>query len=102
MSPTIAEAAQDYHDRRKWKPVPISRKTKKPIRKKVAGAAIRPGAVRRQQPERRHPTRRTIRRGLWQDILCSGAGANSDQRAVCRADHAAWRCARRGGRAGSR
>jgi hypothetical protein len=34
MSPTIAEAALDYHTRRKWKPVPISRKTKKPIGKK--------------------------------------------------------------------
>jgi len=33
MSPTVAEAARDYNDRRKWKPVPISRKTKKPIGK---------------------------------------------------------------------
>jgi P4 family phage/plasmid primase-like protien len=28
---TIAEAALDYHNLRKWKPVPVSRKTKKPI-----------------------------------------------------------------------
>src|SRR5215471_3729947 len=28
---TIAEAALDYHTRRKWKPVPVNRKTKKPI-----------------------------------------------------------------------
>jgi putative DNA primase/helicase len=33
MSPTIAEAALDYHTRRKWKPVPVNRKTKKPIGK---------------------------------------------------------------------
>jgi len=33
MSPTIAEAALDYHNRRKWKPVPINRRTKKPIGK---------------------------------------------------------------------
>src|SRR5262249_22950266 len=31
--PTIADAALDYHTRRKWKPVPVSRKTKKPIGK---------------------------------------------------------------------
>src|SRR5262249_4437032 len=30
---TIAEAAFDYATRRKWKPVPIGRKTKKPIGK---------------------------------------------------------------------
>ena len=45
MSPTIAEAAQDYHDRRKWKPVPISRKTKKPIGKKWQERPARPLAV---------------------------------------------------------
>jgi P4 family phage/plasmid primase-like protien len=28
---TIAEAALDYHTRRKWKPVPVNRRTKKPI-----------------------------------------------------------------------
>jgi len=33
MSPTIAEAALDYHARRKWKPVPVNRKTKKAIGK---------------------------------------------------------------------
>jgi Bifunctional DNA primase/polymerase, N-terminal len=33
MSPTIAQAAVDYNQRRKWKPVPVSRKTKKPIGK---------------------------------------------------------------------
>jgi uncharacterized protein DUF5906/bifunctional DNA primase/polymerase-like protein len=30
---TIADAALDYNQRRKWKPVPVSRKTKKPIGK---------------------------------------------------------------------
>ena len=30
---TIAEAALDYHTRRKWKPVPVNRRTKKPIGK---------------------------------------------------------------------
>jgi P4 family phage/plasmid primase-like protien len=30
---TIAEAAFDYHTQRKWKPVPVNRKTKKPIGK---------------------------------------------------------------------
>jgi len=29
--PTIADAALDYHTRRKWKPVPMNRRTKKPI-----------------------------------------------------------------------
>jgi len=28
---TIAEAALDYHTRRKWKPVPVNRRTKRPI-----------------------------------------------------------------------
>jgi hypothetical protein len=40
--PTIAEAARDYNDRRKWKPVPISRKTKKPIGKKWQERAFDP------------------------------------------------------------
>jgi len=30
---TCADAALDYHTRRKWKPVPVSRKTKRPIGK---------------------------------------------------------------------
>jgi P4 family phage/plasmid primase-like protien len=34
MTTTIAEAAVDYYNRRKWKPVPVSRKSKKPIGKK--------------------------------------------------------------------
>ena len=29
--PTIADAALDYHTRRKWKPVPMNRRTKRPI-----------------------------------------------------------------------
>src|SRR5262249_29108792 len=40
--PTIADAALDYHTRRKWKPVPVSRKTKKPIGKKWQNRPLNP------------------------------------------------------------
>src|SRR5215472_15522304 len=39
---TIAEAALEYANRRKWKPVPVSRKTKKPIGKEWQKRAFDP------------------------------------------------------------
>jgi putative DNA primase/helicase len=43
MSPTIAEAALDYHTRRGWKPVPVHRKTKKAMGKGWQKRPFTPG-----------------------------------------------------------